>query len=57
MYAGLPPSPIANPGLDAIEAAYNPEKTKCMFYLHDKNEKIHCAVTYEEHKKNIEKYY
>lgn len=54
--AGLPPSPIANPGLDAISAAYNPQKTKCLFYLHDRNRKIHCAKTYEEHKKNIDIY-
>ncbi len=53
---GLPPSPIANPGLAAIEAAYNPQKTSCMFYLHDKNRRIHCAKTYEEHKRNIAKY-
>ncbi len=52
----MPPTPIANPGLAAIEAAYNPQKTSCMFYLHDKNRKIHCSKTYEEHKKNIEKY-
>lgn len=52
----MPPSPIANPGLAAIEAAYNPQKTSCMFYLHDKNRKIHCSKTYEEHKKNIKKY-
>lgn len=52
----LPPTAIANPGLAALEAAYNPQKTSCMFYLHDKNRRIHCAKTYEEHKKNIEKY-
>ncbi|MCX6751550.1 MAG: endolytic transglycosylase MltG [Candidatus Nomurabacteria bacterium] len=57
LHAGLPPGAIANPGLDAILAAYNPQKTKCMFYLHDKNRNIHCAITYEEHKKNIQKYY
>jgi UPF0755 protein len=57
LHEGLPPGAIANPGLDAISAAYNPQKTNCMFYLHDKNRKIHCAVTYEEHKKNIEEYY
>ncbi|MFA6257464.1 MAG: endolytic transglycosylase MltG [Candidatus Paceibacterota bacterium] len=56
LYAGLPPGPIANPGLAAISAAYNPQKTKCLFYLHDKKRKIHCAATYEEHKKNIEIY-
>jgi UPF0755 protein len=54
--AGLPPSAIANPGLAALEAAYNPQKTTCLFYLHDKNRKIHCAKTYEEHKRNIAKY-
>lgn len=52
----LPPTAIANPGLAALEAAYNPQKTICIFYLHDKKRKIHCAKTYEEHKKNIEKY-
>lgn len=53
---GLPPGPIANPGLAAITAAYNPAKTDCLFYLHDRNRKIHCAKTYEQHKKNIEIY-
>jgi UPF0755 protein len=56
MYKGLPPGPIANPGLEAIKAAYNPAETKCMFYIHDKKRRIHCAETYEEHKKNIERY-
>lgn len=52
----LPPTAIANPGFAALEAAYNPQKTSCIFYLHDKKRRIHCAKTYEEHKKNIEKY-
>ncbi len=56
LYPGLPPSAIANPGLSAIAAAYNPQKTSCLFYLHDKNREIHCAKTYEGHKKNIEIY-
>ena len=41
LYAGLPPGAIDNPGLDAIEAAYNPQKTDCLFYLHDKHGQIH----------------
>jgi len=56
LHKGLPPGAIANPGSTAIAAAYNPQETKCMFYLHNKNRKIYCAVTYEEHKKNIERY-
>lgn len=56
LHEGLPPGAIANPGLDAISAAYNPQKTNCLFYLHDKNRKIHCTKTYEEHKKNIDIY-
>jgi UPF0755 protein len=53
---GLPPQPIANPGLAAIVAALNPAETKCLFYLHDHNRQIHCAVTYKEHLENIKKY-
>ncbi|MFA5791856.1 MAG: endolytic transglycosylase MltG [Candidatus Paceibacterota bacterium] len=56
LHQGLPPGAIANPGIAAIAAAYNPQKTSCLFYLHDKNRKIHCAKTYEEHKRNIDIY-
>ncbi len=55
-YAGLPPQPISNPGIDAIKAALNPEETDCLYYLHDRQSKIHCSVTYEEHLENIKKY-
>lgn len=57
LYEDLPPSPISNPGIAAIEAAYNPQETSCLYYLHDKKKKIHCAKTYDEHKRNIERYY
>lgn len=52
---GLPPSPIANPGLAAIAAALNPTTTNCLYYLHS-NDHIYCSKTYAEHLKNIEKY-
>jgi len=55
-YKGLPPHPICNPGISAIEAVLNPTETDCLFYLHDSNRQIHCAKTYEEHKANIERY-
>lgn len=53
---GLPPTPISNPSVDAIEAALYPEETDCIFYLHDHTQQIHCAKTYSEHKENITKY-
>lgn len=31
-YAGLPPTPIANPGLASIEAALEPESTDYYYY-------------------------
>src|SRR3989344_6461278 len=55
-YSGLPPTPIANPGITAIEAALNPTDTDCFFYLHDRKGNIYCSVTYDEHLENIEKY-
>jgi UPF0755 protein len=54
--AGFPPTPIANPSMEAIEAALNPAKTDCIFYIHDRLRRIHCAKTYEEHVRNIKKY-
>lgn len=55
-FSGLPPTPIANPGISAIDAVLNPEETDCFYYLHDRSRQIHCSVTYEEHLENIEKY-
>ena len=46
---GLPPSPIANPGLTSILAALNPVETDCLFYLHDRAGRFYCSKTYEEH--------
>ena len=31
-YQGLPPGPIANPGMEAIKAAMNPESTNYYYY-------------------------
>lgn len=54
--AGLPPGPIASPGLDSIQAAANPELTDYLFYLHDQEGKIHYAETIDEHNRNIQQY-
>ena len=54
-HTGLPPHPISNPGLDAINAVLNPAPTDCIYYLH-KDKVTYCAKTYGEHQANIEKY-
>jgi len=53
---GLPPGPIANPGIEAITAAVYPKKTEYMFYLHDSKGNAHYAKTLEEHERNIDMY-
>jgi len=54
--AGLPPSPIANPGLLAIIAVIDAPKTEYFYYISDKQGKNHFAKTIEEHNINISKY-
>ncbi|MEK9177211.1 MAG: endolytic transglycosylase MltG [Patescibacteria group bacterium] len=51
-YAGLPPGPIANPGLVALKAAVTPVKTPYLFYLTGVDGTMRYARTLEEHKAN-----
>lgn len=53
---GMPPSPIANPGLSSILAAISPETSEYWYYIHDNDGKIHFAKDLEEHNANIRKY-
>jgi UPF0755 protein len=55
-HAGLPPHPIAEPSLAAIDAVLNPEATTCLFYLHDPDGQIHCSKTYSGQVANVNKY-
>ncbi len=50
---GLPPGPICNPGIKAIEAALNPKETDYYYFRHDKNGKIYMARTFNEHDANF----
>lgn len=54
---GLPPGPIASPGLDSIRAALYPEETEYLYYVtkKDGSGRHLFAVTYEEHQQNIAK--
>ena len=56
LHKGLPPGPISNPGLDAIEAARNPKETPYLYYLSGKDGKTRFAKTFSEHLRNKEKY-
>jgi UPF0755 protein len=53
---GLPPTPICNPGLQSIEAVWNPEETDYYFYIHDKDGNAHYAETLEQHNENVNEY-
>ena len=48
-YKGLPPTPIANPGWNAIEAALQPEETDYYYYALGKDGQHHFFATYNEH--------
>ena len=54
--AGLPPGPIANPGLSAIRAVLNPASTNYVYYVSEADGITHFAETYDQHLVNIEKY-
>jgi UPF0755 protein len=56
LYKGLPPTPICNPGLDSIRATITPIKTDYLFFLNDKDGKMHYAKTYAQHLQNKELY-
>lgn len=54
---GLPPTPVSNPGLDAIDAAVNPKNSVYWFYLSDpETGKTIFSVDLDEHNSNIVKY-
>lgn len=55
-YADLPPGPICNPGLTAIQSVLRPRPTNALYYIHDKSGQIHTATTLDEHNANVNKY-
>ncbi len=54
-HKGLPPGPIANPGLNAIRYALYPNATPYYFFVSDSTGHMLFAETYEEHLANIRK--
>jgi UPF0755 protein len=52
IHAGLPPTPIDNPGLNSLTAAVEPTQTAYLYFLSDKNGVMHYAKTLAQHNAN-----
>ena len=55
-YKGLPPTPISNPGIDAILAAARPADTNYLYLCAMGDGRTAFATTLSGHEKNIAKY-
>ena len=53
---GLPPTPIANPGIKSIEAVLYPENTEYLYFVAKIDGGNTYSKTYEEHVRNVEQY-
>lgn len=58
LYPGLPPGPIANPGLSSIQAVLQPEQHDYLYFvaLPDGSGRHVFAQTFEEHSENVRRY-
>ena len=55
-HTGLPPGPIANPGMASIEAVLHPAETDYLYFVADRQGHNHYAYTYEEHLNLVNQY-
>ena len=54
--AGLPPTPIAMPGLASLRSALRPGKTDAMYYVSKNDGSSHFSRTLEEHNRAVTRY-
>jgi UPF0755 protein len=55
-HAGLPPGPIANPGIASLEAARHPAHSVFLYFVSDNNGHHRFARSPEEHARNVASY-
>ena len=55
-YGGLPPGPIANPGVASLEAALHPAQSHFLYFVSDNNGHHRFARSPEEHARNVAAY-
>lgn len=55
-YRGLPPGPIANPGLGSILAALHPTQSDALYFVSKKDGGHHFSSSLEEHNRAVRKF-
>ncbi len=55
-HTGLPPTPIANPGKAALDAAFHPAKSDYLYYVAKPDGHSAFAKTLQEHNANVARY-
>jgi UPF0755 protein len=55
-HAGLPPGPIANPGVAALKAAMHPAETNYLYFVADAQGHSQFSVDLKEHARQVQEY-
>jgi len=56
LYPGLPPTPISNPGRQALEAVLNPIESNYLFYITGDDGAFYYAENFDTHRLNISRH-